>query len=584
MKSKETDEVVQGRYVALGFDDFRSSDFDMVIPMLKKYGFHATFNKDSYSIGSEEEDRVKTVLESGSELGDHTWFHLAYLYTAPGFNGQNPQKTDGNQIPFPSNDAMRLDRGDGKNVFGYSTYDSAAKALGEKYLEFTTAWEDLSDDECQKIRETFSVMMDPKGPIDVLDQLSNKYLGTAGSSKGSWSEENGCYTGGIYTGCKTSENHEIWERILEVTKYYYSEWYHYTDLETWSLPGSKFGLCCFEKDGVYFYDEECSYRANFLTKFPSSLKDGKMRSWTDVLREYGYTNSHDYLYPTRITDEPDRMMGVQFFKNASLSRRDALPYPTNRSISNAISYCYDEAYFAEADKSRAAQMYDGKGEFYQIVESIRHETANGIIHGELIDSEDTFSEKVFLEELFKYCSAEGIEIITKAEAYDICFNQKMEDGNLLYNTELKNTAKEYMPDASEVPDNPDGYKGKCSVEYTDRGTPYLVVKEDTSYLQFGIPYGELVYSIRARGKGNISFYLIQNNTHMDPNKQQLECIGTIKIDGKGDYTKYLFIPDNPEIEYEEIYEGLGNKVIALKIVYSAGIEAEGMELRKTDGR
>lgn len=37
------------RYLAIGFDDFRESDFDMVIPLFKKYGATATFNRIAWN-------------------------------------------------------------------------------------------------------------------------------------------------------------------------------------------------------------------------------------------------------------------------------------------------------------------------------------------------------------------------------------------------------------------------------------------------------------------------------------------------------------------------------------------------------
>ncbi|WP_196801527.1 hypothetical protein [Pseudobutyrivibrio ruminis] len=41
-------------------------------------------------------------------------------------NGQDPYKIEGNQRVFPSNDEMRADRGDGRNVFGYRIDDVVA--------------------------------------------------------------------------------------------------------------------------------------------------------------------------------------------------------------------------------------------------------------------------------------------------------------------------------------------------------------------------------------------------------------------------------------------------------------------------
>ncbi len=45
-----SDEVTpKKRFIALGFDDFRSSDFSLIIPLLNKYGAKAEFNRIHYS-------------------------------------------------------------------------------------------------------------------------------------------------------------------------------------------------------------------------------------------------------------------------------------------------------------------------------------------------------------------------------------------------------------------------------------------------------------------------------------------------------------------------------------------------------
>ena len=114
------------------------------------------------------------------------------------------------------------------------------------------------------------VIDDNSDLIDILDNLSNTYLGTSGSSNGSWSREDGCYKGGIFTGCKTSANHEIWERILMVTKLFVQDKFH-VDLYTWSWPGSKSSMCVFPSDGKLYYDSQNKQLFNNLAKFTSSL-------------------------------------------------------------------------------------------------------------------------------------------------------------------------------------------------------------------------------------------------------------------------------------------------------------------------
>ena len=110
----------ESRYLSIGFDDFRNSDFNMVIPLFKKYGATATFNRIAWNgtLSAEDISKINQVLSNGNELGDHTFFHCNYIYTDALCNGQNPEDVDGDQIPFPSNEQLRNDFGGGKNAFG----------------------------------------------------------------------------------------------------------------------------------------------------------------------------------------------------------------------------------------------------------------------------------------------------------------------------------------------------------------------------------------------------------------------------------------------------------------------------------
>lgn len=263
------------RYVAIGFDDFRDSDFSMVMPLLKKYKSTATFNRIAWdaSPSAYELYRINRVFKNGHELGDHTWFHFNYIYGDALFNGQNPFCPDGSQIPFPSNEQMRNDYGSGKNAFGFELNTSIKEQnFGYEWELFDTTWENLTDEQCQQIRDFFSIYKDTTGKLELFDYLSNKYLGTTGNSFGSWNEIKQCYTGGIFTGAKTSRNHEIWERVAKITKLYYKDIYN-SDFSfvTWSWPGNWRSPFKFEKDGKFYYDEECTRLFNYSAKFPSSI-------------------------------------------------------------------------------------------------------------------------------------------------------------------------------------------------------------------------------------------------------------------------------------------------------------------------
>lgn len=587
------------RYLALGFDDFRESDFSLIIPLLNEYDARATFNRianEDIELDWNQVSKINSVLYGGNELGDHTWFHCNFIYSDPMFNGQNPNAIEGNQIPYPSNDQMRTDYGNGKNAFGFDLTSQVNEQLSDwndfshNWSAFESTWGGLTDEQCQQIREHFSIMCDKSGMLDTLDLLSNLYLGTEGSSYGSWSDELGCYTGGIYSGSKTSANHEIWERILEVTeKYYESQFGIRTDITTWSWSGSIQSPFMFEKDGIYYYDEACTKKYNYLARMESSLYknlDGsaKNRSWVEALREYGYTATHDSAYPSRFDGLEPTMMEKQFIYNAALSRKDALLYPTNSVVSYSdIARDYPEEYFNEdTQKSLATQMYEGEGIFYDFIEALRCNTSNGMIQGEVIDSADTYSEKVFLEALLQYCRETGVEVITKAEAYDICFNYKLDTGNLIYNPYLRNTAEEFMSDADNLPTNPDGYEGKCYVIRDDDTQNVLVTEGEVTYNHYGIPLGNINYSALAKGDGNIKIYAIYNKTSSKATNEELELLAQIDIDSE-DYQNVsndFYISNYAETEYEQQWEGMGDKIMGIKIVYSDNLLVKNMQLTR----
>lgn len=578
----------QKRFLAIGFDDFRQSDFDVVIPLFKKYDATATFNRIAWNANPSKADllKINQVLKNGNELGDHTWFHCNYIFTDALCNGQNPNSVEGNQIPFPSNEQLREDFGSGKNAFGFDLNTSVRSAnygwVGySDGIEFATNWGDLSDQECQMMRNYFSIYSDKSGKLETFDELSNKYLGTAGKSFGSWDDAKGCYTGGIFTGAKTSCNHEIWERILEITKAFYKENYSKDfNFLTWSWPGDWLSPFRFQYNGKFYYDQDHTKLFNYLAQFQSSIT-GKMRSWTQMLYGGGYIMTHDTFYPSRVDGTARVAMRQQLIYNASFSRKDALPYSTNTYVSYSdIADEYSNEYFS-SKKSHASQMYDGKGSFFKTLEALRHNTSNGMVHGEVIDSEDTYSERVFLEELLNYCKKTGVEVISKAKAYDVCFNHTLENGNLIYNPTFRNTAKEFLPDSDCVPSNPDGYQGDCEVVLT-KDNPCLKTNAETYYLHYGIPLGKIQYSAKVQGKGCIAFYAIKNNSPIELDNEKLEVLGKIEIDSvsENNYTLDFFIPDNPETEYEQICAGLGEKIMGIKIVYSGGLVVDTITLMK----
>lgn len=580
------------RLMAIGFDDFRGSDFTFIHPLFQKYGANATYNFPPFTTACEDKWRKRCAMleNAGSEIGDHTWWHWNNTYDDPRSNGQDPAHPDGNQVPFPSNDQMRKDRGDGKNVFGFGleaptgnrikTYDYGKSDW--KLKAAATPWGQLTDEECQEIRDHFAVYGNAFGMLDRLDELSNRYLGTTGKSRGSWDAKKGCYTGGVFTGCRTSANHEIWERTLELMRAYMRD-LHRKDFafETWSWPGRYNSPFLFRKNKRTYFDEQCTKPANALSRFESSRllgTDGKPlnRSWTEALRAFGYKTTHDMTHPSRRDGLPLTMMRRQLFKNASYSRIDALAYSTDTTIDyGVIPREYPETYFTNTT-SKAAQMYDGKGSFRRFAEAMRHDTAQGLVMGEVIDSEDTYSERAILEETLKYANAMGIRTVAKRDAFRACFGRTCVYGNLIRNTAFRNSAKEFFKDAATVPENPDGYVGKCRVNEGPNGRT-LVTEGETVNLLFGVPTGELEYSVKAKGSGKIRIMAVKNSTLAT--LKDAEPLAEVEV--KDGVAKVRFaVPDNPATDYEPQWEGLGNKVMALQFVYPAGLEISEVRLEK----
>ena len=576
------------KFLAIGFDDFRDSDFSLIIPLFNEYGARATFNRIAYGSGLSEEDKekIERVLLSGHELGDHTFYHVNFIYEDPLLNGQNPNTAEGNQKPFPTNDDMRKEAHEDKNVFGLDLKESCSESM--PVLGITTKWKDLTDEECNRVREFYSIYCDKSGILTLLDELSNTYLGTEGSSFGSWNDVKKCYDGGIFSGCKTSQNHEIWERVLMLTQLYYINNCD-VQFQTWSYPGNYHSPFFYHDGSFSYYDENKTKLQNYTAKFESTLFSGengerKFRSWNDCLREFGYVIVHDNNYPSRVDGTDKTMMSQQFIFNASLSRKDAVLYRTNSTVHYTdIAYEYPEEFFdGIPEEDYFKKMYEKKGHFYNFIEALRKDSSNGLIHGEIIDSINTFSEYMFFKAVLEYCKYAGIKVITKAEAYDICFNRRIEQGNLIHNTEFINSAQGFMTSSEEVPAAPDGYEGECCAQES-QGERVLVVNGEASYIQYGIPYGNLSFSFFTKGAGDVKIYAIKNRDSLNADNNDLELISLLDInDSDYELKNVVFkITAAEETDYEQRWEGLGDKVMGIKIVYQGNIEVKNLELIKT---
>ncbi len=556
----------QDRFLMVGVDDFRPTDLQWVMPLFERYGYRATFN--GIASGSYKEMFfVKRAEKFGHEIGDHTFMHEQYPYFSPLYNGYDPSKPDGsNQEPYPSNDDMRADRGDGCNALGYPlnsrvdylNYYHNPDVLNKEELSFISpitedvdiTWRELSDEQCQRIRDYYSLIKDDK-LCRFLDELSAVYIGTYGYSKNSFDPNSGCYTRGIFTDCKTSENHEIWERIMYLQRVYQRDYNHISyDCITWSMPGMKCGDLFYEKNGIRYYDRLHTKPANLLANMQTSPSCIGIRSMRGILNKYGYCIAHDIRMPSWLDGYEVPEMQNMMIRNARFSKPDALVYYGERTVR--------------------------QGEVREAINVLRHRTVSGVVANAIVDSENDEQQMQFWRQILDYCKKTGVKVITKAEAYDICFNHKMDKGNLIYNPTLRNTIKEYDPTAMDT--NPDGYIGNCCVGLIN-DEPILMTNGDTKYTHYGIPYGKIIYSAIIRGKGEVNVFILRNKTKLNTEQEQ---IASIQVDGtqfKKEKVEFE-ISDAPLTDYECRFAGWGDKICGIRIIYSAGLEVKNIKLVK----
>lgn len=571
----------QKRYLAIGFDDFRGSDFESIIPIFNKYRANATFNRIANGTAGTVagKKQIGAVVNNSHEIGDHTFLHYAFPYANANFNGQNPLSVDGAQTPYPTNAMMREDAGSGKNAFGLSL----TAAVNLSGCDVTSKWGSLTDAECQTIRESFSVLKHPTfAPL--IDNLSNTYLGTTGRSDGSYDSDSGIYTGGIFTGCSSSENQEVWERILTIIQAYYKDQFGLAfNFKCWSLPGTNgfnYGLVDNNKS---YYDSAFTKLFNMNSRFTSSLT-GQSRSFAEALANFGYLYTHDFNYPSRLDGEIDHEISKQFIINANLSRKNGIVYPTNRIINYAdIASQYPESFFS-GNAPKGQQMYEAVGTFRTFINSLRDTTAWGIIRGEVIDSDNSYSMRTWFDELLKFCKVNNIEVITKSQAYDICFNHPVRTGNLLYNPRFENSIKKAYPDASNVPTAPDGVSGSCEVITDSDGTPILKTTSGDVYIDhYGVPTGKLTLKFEAKNTSAGQYAIVYSRKNNDPYYRlnaNDHILATAYPDGGSwqTITKTFVIPDAPETAFDSLYSGMGDKIIGIYIRFSGALEIKNMSL------
>lgn len=504
---------------------------------MRRNGFNGTFNY-VFKVKPSIADKVafKALKIAGMEVGNHTLFHVKFPYYSPLFNGQDPKNMEGGQLPFPSNEELKDDRGDGKNVFGKIIDEAVSFQSG---FSIKKKWSELTDEECQLIRDFFSVYKNRR-IAKALDVLSNKYLGTSGRSYKSYNGYE--YTGGIFTGCKTSENHEIWERIIEIQKLYAKDYFG-IQMTVWSMPGSDNANLYFENKGKYYYDRLLQKPANDSSVFYSSFKQ-QNRSWTDVLSQNGYVVKHDSMYRGRADGECSTESKHILFYNKQF-HRSVLEYPIERSVCYKWNFCCEKINNNKDILKTPKDLFDGKengiNEYYQTVESIRKGIAQGLICGSVWDSSMMWGERFFWESLVEFCKKNSIQIISETEAYIKSLgNSFTANTNLILNSMYHNSLDIF--ESSLQAYNPDGFSGDCiSVDEEDAYNRVMRVDGTAEYKVYGIVNGDYEYSVSGFGSGEISIYLIKDNDLLDCSSNNIICNMLLQSESKSLYRNLFHV-------------------------------------------
>jgi len=640
-------------YVALGWADFFPDDRAYTLPLIIKYQaqkIQNTFYRQIKPMTIDPmssvypRDKVKMIEQSGNRDGNHAFLHINHIY----MNGLYDGRTT------PSNDDLRVDRGDGKNEWGHDVTDTVDECITESlryaWLALSedigaSAWEDLTDDECEDVRKSLSAFGIPldgqnrQWVLQSLDELSNRYCGTSGYSvlDGDYEtrtpntadpseepSENNRILGGIFQGAATTQNHEIWERILLIDAGYKEEYdgKRYYPMIFWGTPGGgsldlMYNTNPTQEYGRY-HDRDHTLLSTGVTPFTSSIS-GKSRSWVDVLRERGYrtgmfAQGHSYGYVSysgvnrkecqrimkRNENKPD-YLGDGYVN--SLRIWDNSLEEADQNILLGATDLVKDLYDWTATESTYAGLsaFGAPTKFDAVIDQMTKWHAWGINPDFVGDAEagtnvQEASYLLVLEAFIQYCIRAGIKIVSHEQLAAFTLDVEYSPANYFPNPTFKTTPKTVLA-ATNCKDYPDGWNGGVVIneEVDGESEPGIHIDNsgggtDVTYFtrQYGIKPGDFDLSIWADGKCTLSFYLIRNSHLRNATgSSNYESWFTKNIDKASwaEVTESDEIPDAPLRTYSEpttpeevcdqnYFQGYEDKVcgIHIEVVVAAGDE------------
>ena len=409
-----------------------------------------------------------------------------------------------------------------------------------------------------------------------LDALSERYCGTAGSSNDPASWNGTEFTTGIFAGCRTTRNHEIWERLLDIQQRWYTDHYHLDAPPTnWSQPGGERCPCLlYPRDGKRYFDRDCTVLGNHYGKLTSS-RTGRTRSWAELLKAYGYLTVSDSIFEGQIDGSTSRNIMVGFHANAHCSKDDIV----------CREPAFERLWFVPSEFEHAGQLagsmdwlltlYETEENFRQGIDNLVQQIARGRIPMGLYDSIDTFGARLVYEQYLEFCRRADITSITFREAYARSFQRPLTSGNFFRNPEMRRTVHEILG-AVNAPTAPDGWTAGT----VDDGALILAGVDRAEYRIYGIPPGELACTFRARkgsGQAKLTVHALRN---IDPcnSTDAGPALAGIVIDREDwqEYRATFTVEDAPRLPHPSALsptcDGLDNTICGLAFV----LKGEGL--------
>lgn len=612
--------------IAIGFADYFPGDRMISLPLANKYEFQATYYSpirplylDYRNSNYWTRKEVRHIEMGGCYNGEHGYQHLAYIYAMPLYDGLNT----------PSNDDLRVDAGEGKNEWGHTISSTLATTLGATVMGYynidatmgAKAWEDLSDDDCDFIRCQLSVFKRPfNSLLDSMDYMSNRYCGTTGLSvKDDYETRtpntadsnepnvNNRILGGIFQGAATLQNHEVWERVITITKEYKKEFENvlYFDLLFFSTSGGGTNLLYYGSAGNRYNDRGHTKLASGASKYTSSIT-GASRSLLDcwinagikcsmVCMGMGYAYAN-YDGLTRLEAQRqfkynagyhkpnyvgDGYVGALRFFDATIPNADIQAL---LAATDLVKEYYDYVYITE----RYAEWTSETNNFYDLINRICKYIAWGIIPdlvgdfvGTSVDADA--SATLALEALYQFCERASIKVVAHEMAVTAALAESFAAGhNYFPNNTFVTTPKTILASAN-APDYPDGWNGGVVLsEDTGSGAVNVLhIDSDGTIFtrQYAIKPGTFALSFRAKGVGTLKIRKILNKDTYINTAGTFTEINSIAINSTADYTEYtasVIIPNAvlesysaPATPAEEVYQnymkGYGDKICGIQI-------------------